>query len=70
MPKFATKNDLFGYFWCRTLKESLSYMNSAPSNLSQIKVLEKNKTKMARFETKNILFGFFGIEFLKSIVIF
>ena len=34
MLKFATRNDLFGYFWGRILKKLLSYLKSAPSNLS------------------------------------
>ena len=42
-PKFATKNDLFGYFRARILKKLLSYLKSAPSNLSACKILCKNK---------------------------
>ena len=34
MLKFATRNALFGYFWVRILKKLLSYLKSAPSNLS------------------------------------
>ena len=33
----------FGYFWARTLKILLSYLKSAPENLSNCKILGKNK---------------------------
>ena len=29
MPKFGTKNALFGYFWATILKELLPYLKSA-----------------------------------------
>ena len=44
MPKFWTKNVSFGYFGCRILKKLLSYLKSAPPNLSIWKIWEKNKT--------------------------
>ena len=40
---FLTKNALFGYFWARILKKLLSYLKSAPSNLSICKISRKNK---------------------------
>ena len=40
---FLFKNALFGYFWGRILKILLSYLKSAPSNLSNCKILRKNK---------------------------
>ena len=43
MPKFGTKNASCGYFWARILKKLLSYLKSAPSNLSNCKILRKNK---------------------------
>ena len=43
MLKFGIKYLLFRYFWERTLKELLSDMKSAPSNLSICKILQKNK---------------------------
>ena len=33
MPKFGTKNALFGYFWARFLEKLFSYLKSALSNL-------------------------------------
>ena len=38
MPKFGNKNVLFGYFGARTFgaKRLLSYLKSAPSNLSKL----------------------------------
>ena len=36
MPKFGIKNALFGYFWARIFKKILSYLKSAPSNLSKM----------------------------------
>ena len=41
MPKYGTKNTLFGYFWGRILKRLLSFSKSAPSNASNCKILEK-----------------------------
>ena len=43
MPKFGTKNTLFGYFWARIFKKLLSYLKSAPLNLSICKISRKNK---------------------------
>ena len=72
MPKFGTRNALFGYFWpnmpslgyfwARILKKLLSYLQSAPSNLSNLsiyKTLQKKKKKKPKFGTKNALFGYF-----------
>ena len=39
MSKFGTKNDLFPYFGARISKKLLSYFKSAPSNLSNCKIL-------------------------------
>ena len=44
MPKFGIKNTLFRYFyWARNFKTLLSYLKSAPLNLSNWKVLPKKK---------------------------
>ena len=43
MPKFGTKNALFGYFWARIFIKLLSYLKSAPSNLYNCKILQRNK---------------------------
>ena len=40
---FFTKNASFGYFWARNFKIPLSYLKSAPSNLSICKISRKNK---------------------------
>ena len=41
MPKFGTKNALFGYFWARSLAKLLPYLKSAPLNLSIGKIPRK-----------------------------
>ena len=50
MPKFWTKNASCGYFWDRILKKLLSYLKSAPSDLSNCKILRKKK--MPKFGQK------------------
>ena len=40
---FLTKNAIFGYFWATILKELLSYLKSAPSNLFTCKISRQNK---------------------------
>ena len=30
IPKFGTKNALYGYFWARIVKKLLSYLKSTP----------------------------------------
>ena len=59
MPKIGTNNALFGYFQARILQKLLSYLKSAPSNLSNRKIFAKKKTKMPQFGTRNALFGYF-----------
>ena len=56
-PKFRTKRALFGYFGARTLK-NLSYLKSAPSNLSNYKI--------SRFRKKNALLRYFSTIILKN----
>ena len=36
IPKSGTKNALFRYVWARAFKKPLSYLKSAPSNLSNM----------------------------------
>ena len=57
------KNALFGYFWARIWKTLLSYLKSAPSNLSAGKIFQKN---MPKFGTENALFGCFWAWIWKS----
>ena len=69
IPKFSTKNALFVYFWAWIWKQLLSYLQSAPSNLSYCKVGCK-KIKILKFGTKNPSFGCFRLEFENNIVVF
>ena len=66
MPKFGTKSALFGYFWARIRKKLLSYLKSAPSNLSNCKILQK----CPNLGLKRSYLGTFWLEFGKTIVIF
>ena len=43
MRKFGAKSALFWYFWAGILKKPLSYLKSAPLDLSNCKILQKNK---------------------------
>ena len=57
MPKFGTKNALFGYFWSRILKHYCHILNQQP----QIYLFSKfnQKSKMLKLPTKNVCFGYF-----------
>ena len=57
LPKFVTKNALFGYFWGRILKNYYHIWNQHP----EVCLLAKfyDKTKMLKCGTKNVLFGYF-----------
>ena len=55
--KFETKNAWYGYFWTGILKKLLPYLKSAPSNLSNYKILWK--MIMLTFGIKNALFWYF-----------
>ena len=61
LPKFGTKNALFGHFRVRILKKLLSYLKSAPSNLSNCKTSWK---KNAEIWDQNTLSGIFDQECL------
>ena len=63
MPKFGTKNAIFLVFLDWSLKRILSYLKSAPSNLSNCKILRKNK--MPKFGEKNALSVHFWARIFK-----
>ena len=69
IPKFGTKNVLFECFWARILKMLLSYLKSAPSNLSIWKISRKKKSCL-NLGPKIPYLGVFRLVFSKSIVIF
>ena len=60
IPKFGTKNALFGYFWARILKNYCHIWNQH----LRISVIAKfcEETKMPKFGTKNDLLGIFDQE--------
>ena len=64
MPKFGTKTALFGYIWMRILKKLLSYMKSAPSNLSICKISRKNKN-VYFWDKKCLIRVYLGWNFIK-----
>ena len=43
MFKSVTQNALFGHFWAGILKDIISYLKSASSNLSNYKILQRKK---------------------------
>ena len=57
MPKFATKDVLFGYFWAKILE---NYCHISNQHL-RICLIPKfcEETKMLKFGTKNALFEYF-----------
>ena len=62
--KFGTKNALFRYFWARIFKKLLSYLTSAPSNLSICKILRKNNFVYI-WDKKCLIWAFSGQCFKK-----
>ena len=64
MPTFGSKNALFKYFGLAFEKKLLSYLKSAPSNLSHCKILQKKEKP--KLGTKNALFRYFWAKTLKS----
>ena len=62
LPKFRTKNALFGGFWGRTLKNYCHIWNQHPQICQIAKFHEK--TKMPKLGTKNALLGLFDQECL------
>ena len=64
IPKFGTKNVLFGYFWARILKNYCQIWNQHYQICQTVRFCEK--TKMAIFGTKNALFGYFWARILKK----
>ena len=65
IPKFGTKNTLFGCLWARTFKNSSHVWNQHPS-ICLIAKFGKKTPKMPKFETKNALFGYFLAGILKT----
>ena len=71
---FLTKNAQFGCFGAKILKKLLSYLQSAPSNLSNCKISWKNKNAQISdqecliwvFLTKNALFGYSRARILRN----
>ena len=59
----------FGIFWLE-FQKLLSYLKSAPSNLSNCKFREKPPQKCLNLGPKMCNTEFFGLEFEKNIVIF
>ena len=57
MPKFSTKNALFGYFWLEFENNIVIFEINTP-NLSKCKISRKNK--MPKFGFKNTWFAYFG----------
>ena len=68
MPKFGTKNALFGYFWAGTRKHYCHILNQQ----SRICLIETfyEIIKMRKFVTKNALLVHFWARFYKFVVIF
>ena len=64
MPKFGTKNALFGYFCCGILKKYCHIWNQHP-RVCLIGEFCK-KTKKPIFGNKNALFKYFGLVFEKN----
>ena len=64
MPKFGTKNVLFGYFGARILKSYCHISNQHPQICQTTKFREK--IKVSKFETKKSLFGYFWDRIFKN----
>ena len=64
IPKFRTKNALFGYFWAKILKHYCHIWNQHPQICQIAKFREK--TKMPKFGIKNALFGYFWARILEN----
>ena len=63
-PQIWNQKCLILLFWDWNFKKLLPYLKSAPSNLSNCKIVRKNKN--AKFGTKNALFGYFWAIILKT----
>ena len=62
------KNALFGYFWARVLKKLLSYLKSAPSNLSISNFTKKQNYLNLGAKMPDL--GIFMLQFESNIAIF
>ena len=69
LPKFGTKNLLFGYFWCRILKNCCRIWNQH-HQISQITKFLEKRTKCLNLGPKIAYLGFFRPEFWKYIIVF
>ena len=65
MPKFENKNDVFGLFQSRILKNYCHSSIQHPEICLIAKILEK--TKMLRFQTKTAAFEFFWTRVFKKL---
>ena len=59
MPKVGTKNVLVRYFWARISKKLLPQLKSAPSNLSNCKILKTKNKKSINLGPKMSYLGIF-----------
>ena len=69
MPKFGTKNALFGYFWARILKKSIVMFEIRTLKFLHLKNFMK-KQKSLNLGPKMSDLGILGLEFENNIVIF
>ena len=78
MPKFGTKNDSFGYFWARTLKNYCQFEISSFELVWLQNLVKKQKCLTLRpklpflgiLDQKYLISVFLGKNFEKTIVIF
>ena len=66
MPKFGTKNALFGYFWTKFWKNVCHIWNQHLQISEIVKFCKE--TKMSKFGNKNALFGYFWARFLEKLL--
>ena len=69
MPKFGTKNALFGYFWARIKKKTIVIFEIRTLEFFNLQNFAK-KQKCLNLGPKMPYLGIFGLEFQKTIVIF
>ena len=68
MPKFGTKNALFGYFWATILKNYCLIWSQHPRNGLFAKFCEI--MKMAKFVTRNTFLGYFWARTFKKLLLY
>ena len=69
MPKFGTKNAVFGYFWARIYKGIIVIFEINTLKFVNLQNFTK-KRKCLNLGPKIHYFGIFGLEFENNIVIF